>query len=168
MDNTATGTTLKANQLVIIDELFKSSTHVCVHKSVLQDRKKRLALDELVLLLKSALNARDRVLIEFNGKSKKPLSEPKLTSVFSCQSRTVGTHHCQTPRIETTHSIDAVWRRYIFYYTLMSLEVDDTNPPTGFAVRSAIPRKDLVSIIPLIKGNGGTDVIVSNVKQIIL
>ena len=34
---------------------------------MLQDRKKRLALDELVLLLKSAMNARDRVLIEFNG-----------------------------------------------------------------------------------------------------
>jgi hypothetical protein len=39
---------------------------------------------------------------------------------------------------------------------------------SGFAVRSAIPRKDLINVIPLIKENGGTDVIVMNVKQIII
>jgi len=117
---------------VIIAELFKSSTHVCVHKSVLQDRKKRLALDELVLLLKSAMNARDRVLIEFNVATQEMLAP--IIAVLPALKR---------PTVSTLYG-------------------------GGFAVRSAIPRKELVSIIPLIKDNGGTDVIVSNVKQIIL
>lgn len=103
VDNTATGATLAANQLVIVDELFKSSTHVCVHKSVLHDRVKRIALDEFVLLLKSALNARDRVLIEFNVTS--PDMLPSIISKLpALKQPTVSTLYGNSGKI-ATHSL---------------------------------------------------------------
>jgi ATP phosphoribosyltransferase len=34
VDNTATGTTLRANQLAIVDEITKSSTFLCINRTV--------------------------------------------------------------------------------------------------------------------------------------
>jgi ATP phosphoribosyltransferase len=75
IDNTATGSTLRANQLDVIDVVCHSSTHLCVNRSVLENPAKKNALDNFVLLLKAALNARERVLIEFNISSKIGLDE---------------------------------------------------------------------------------------------
>lgn len=67
VDNTATGTTLRANQLAIVDEITKSSTWLCINRRSLEDPRKHQALDEFVILLQSALNGREKALIEFNG-----------------------------------------------------------------------------------------------------
>ena len=44
---------------------------------------------------------------------------------------------------------------------------DPTGTPTGYAVKVAVPRADLPTLIPQIKARGGTDIIVTNPEQIV-
>lgn len=66
VDNTATGSTLAANQLQIIDTLMRSSTRLFVNPRALEDPVKREQIEHLVVLLTSVLEARRRVLLEMN------------------------------------------------------------------------------------------------------
>lgn len=66
VDNTATGATLEANGLAIVDEVMRSSTRLFAHRSALEDPEKKATLDHLVLLLRSVLEARRRVMLEVN------------------------------------------------------------------------------------------------------
>ena len=66
IDNTATGSTLAANRLTIVDELMRSTTRFICNKAALENPAKKKALDEIVLLMQSTLRAREKVLIEMN------------------------------------------------------------------------------------------------------
>ncbi|MFQ5985157.1 MAG: ATP phosphoribosyltransferase [Alphaproteobacteria bacterium] len=66
VDNTATGATLEQNGLEIVDELMASSTRLYVNPRVLDDPARRDAVERFVLLLKSVLEARKRVMVEVN------------------------------------------------------------------------------------------------------
>lgn len=66
IDNTATGETLKANGLVIIDEVMRSSTRLYANAIAMDDPVKRERIERLVLVLRSVLDARDRVMLEVN------------------------------------------------------------------------------------------------------
>ena len=76
VDNTASGSTLKANKLVIIDELMTSSTRVYANREALENRAKKERIGHLVLLLQSVLEARNRVMMEVN------VSEDQLEAVI--------------------------------------------------------------------------------------
>lgn len=73
IDNTATGTTLRANGLVIYETLMHSSTQLFIHRSVLDNPRKKQQLDNFVMLLSGALAAREHVLLEFNVPNKAAL-----------------------------------------------------------------------------------------------
>ncbi len=66
VDNTATGATLQANGLAVIAELMTSSTRLYANPRTLDDPTRRRRLDDLVLLLRSVMEARQRVLLEIN------------------------------------------------------------------------------------------------------
>jgi len=66
VDNTATGETLGANGLVVVDELMRSSTRLYAHPQALENGEKRARIETLVLLLRSVLDARERVMVEVN------------------------------------------------------------------------------------------------------
>ncbi len=66
VDNTATGETLRANGLEIVDELLRSSTRLYANPRALDDPEKRRIADEFVLLLGSVVEARSRVMLEVN------------------------------------------------------------------------------------------------------
>lgn len=66
LDNTATGSTLRANQLQIIDEVMRSSTRLYANHAALDDPAKRDAIDMLVLLCRSVIEARRRVMLDLN------------------------------------------------------------------------------------------------------
>ncbi len=66
IDNTATGRTLEANKLRIIDTIIKSSTRFIANKESLSDPWKREKITELEMLFRSILDARDRVMLEMN------------------------------------------------------------------------------------------------------
>ncbi|HEV2672144.1 MAG TPA: ATP phosphoribosyltransferase [Gemmatimonadales bacterium] len=67
VDNTATGATLEANGLAIVDVLMRSSTRLYAHRAALDDPLRRRCIDDLVLLINSVLEARRRVMLEVNA-----------------------------------------------------------------------------------------------------
>ncbi len=66
VDNTATGSTLQANNLEVVDELMTSSTRLYANPEVLRDPRRKEAVDRFVLLLSAVLEARRRVMVEVN------------------------------------------------------------------------------------------------------
>lgn len=66
VDNTATGATLAANGLTIIDELMRSSTRLYASRDAMRDPARRARIDDLATLLRSVLEARRRVMLEMN------------------------------------------------------------------------------------------------------
>ena len=66
VDNTATGATLRANGLVILDELMRSSTRLYASRQAWADPERRQRIEDLALLLRSVLEARSRVMVEVN------------------------------------------------------------------------------------------------------
>lgn len=70
VDNTATGSTLDANNLRIIDELMISTTRVYASKIAMDNPIKREQIERFVMLIRSVLEARKRVMLELNVSSK--------------------------------------------------------------------------------------------------
>lgn len=66
IDNTATGATLEANNLRIIDELMVSTTRLYASKSAMENPVKREQIERYTLLIRSVLEARVRVMLELN------------------------------------------------------------------------------------------------------
>lgn len=66
VDNTATGETLAANGLAIVDELMTSSTRLYASHGALEEPEKKTAIDGLVLSLRSVIDARKRAMLELN------------------------------------------------------------------------------------------------------
>lgn len=66
IDNTATGATLEANQLQILEEVMTSSTRLYANARALEDPVKRSAIENLTLCLESVMQARDRAMVELN------------------------------------------------------------------------------------------------------
>ena len=131
VDNTSTGSTLRANGLRIVDELMTSSTRLYAHPKTMQDPARREAVERLAMLLRSVLEARNRVMLEVN------VSADKLTAVIEA-----------LPCMREP--------------TVSSLYGD-----AGFAVKAAVPRDRLPLIIPEIKSRGGTDLVVTDLAQIV-
>jgi ATP phosphoribosyltransferase len=67
VDNTATGETLAANGLAIVEELMPSSTRLYASPGAVADPDKKGAIDGLVLSLRSVLEARKRAMLELNA-----------------------------------------------------------------------------------------------------
>jgi ATP phosphoribosyltransferase len=131
VDNSATGETLGANGLVVVDELMCSSTRLYAHPSALEHPEKRERIETLVLLLRSVLDARERVMVEVNVSA-------------DCLEAVIAVLPCMREP------------------TMAPLHGDQ-----GFALKAAVPRKDLPRVIPEIKARGGTDIVVSALAQIV-
>ncbi|MEX1311145.1 MAG: ATP phosphoribosyltransferase [Candidatus Sulfomarinibacteraceae bacterium] len=131
VDNTATGSTLEANNLVIVDELMASSTRLYANPAALTHPERRQAIDGLVLLINSVLEARRRVMVEVNVTAD---TLEAVLAVLPCMRRP----------------------------TISELAGGD-----GFAVKAAVPRTDLPTVMPKLKAAGGSDVVVTNLAQIV-
>jgi ATP phosphoribosyltransferase len=81
IDNTATGSTLDANNLRIIDELMISTTRVYASKDAMKNPAKREQIERFVLLVRSVLEARKRVMLELNVSSE---NLEKVIEVLPC------------------------------------------------------------------------------------
>lgn len=66
IDNTSTGSSLKANKLKVVDTLMESSTRFYANKAALSDEKKRALIEQLKMLFGTVLAARERVMLEMN------------------------------------------------------------------------------------------------------
>ena len=70
IDNTSTGSSLKANRLKIVDTLMESSTRMYASKEAMADPQKKQKIMELKMLFETVLNARSRVMLEMNVSEK--------------------------------------------------------------------------------------------------
>ncbi len=131
VDNTATGSTLRANQLGIVDVLMRSSTRLYANPQVLEDRDRRPVIDRLVLLLESVIAARRRVMIEVN------VDADKLDEIVD------------------------------FIPCMRQPTISPLRDSSGFAVKAAVPKEDLTSIVPELKARGGSDIAVAELAQLI-
>ena len=66
IDNTSTGSSLKANNLKIVDTIMESSTRMYASKEALKDPAKKQKIMELKMLFEAVLNARGKVMLEMN------------------------------------------------------------------------------------------------------
>lgn len=66
IDNTSTGSSLKANRLKIVDTLMTSSTRMYASKEAMKDPAKKQKIMELKMLFEAVLDARDKVMLEMN------------------------------------------------------------------------------------------------------
>ena len=131
VDNTATGATLEANGLEIVDEVMRSSTRFYANPRALDDPRHRERIEDLVLVLESVIEARRRVMLELNVDAG---GLDDLVAVLPCMRR---------PTVSRLHG------------------------DGGYAIRVAVLRDALPTLIPLVKARGGTDLVVTAPGQIV-
>lgn len=66
IDNTSTGRTLKEHNLKIIHNIMESSTRFIASGDALEDEDKKNKIEELKMLFRALLDARERVMLEMN------------------------------------------------------------------------------------------------------
>jgi ATP phosphoribosyltransferase len=66
VDLVATGSTLRANKLVVVDEIMRSSTRLYASPRAAGDARRGRAIEELAVIIRSVLEARRRVMLEVN------------------------------------------------------------------------------------------------------
>ncbi len=71
VDVTETGSSLRANRLRIVDTVAESVTVVVANPAALKDPWKKAKMDALVLMLKGALSAKEKVLLKLNAPKKR-------------------------------------------------------------------------------------------------
>ncbi len=131
VDIAASGDTLRSNNLVIVEELCRSSTRLYASTAAMKDPARAAAIERIVMLVKAALDARKRVMIELN------VSTESLESV-------VGILPC-----------------------MREATVAPLHRGGGFAVKAAVPRDTLPTLIPEIKARGGSDIVVTGLNLIV-
>ncbi len=71
VDLTETGSSLRANNLRIVDTILTSTTRLIANKAAMKNKAKRAKVEQLKMLLTAALDAQKRVLIKLNAPAKK-------------------------------------------------------------------------------------------------
>lgn len=66
IDNTSTGTTIRANRLKIVDTVMESSTQFIANPKIMDDPAKREMIEDLLTLMQGVINGRNKVLLEMN------------------------------------------------------------------------------------------------------
>ncbi len=66
VDNSSTGATLRANGLMVIDDVLRSTTGLYASRAALEDPELESRIADLVLCLRAVLDARQRVMLELN------------------------------------------------------------------------------------------------------
>ncbi len=131
VDNSATGDTLRANGLAIVDVLMRSSTRLIASARALENPALKARIDDLVMLIRSVLDARHRVMLELN------CTADNLPAIVE---RMPG---MRTPTVSPLHD------------------------GHGYAVKAAVARRDLALLVPELRAAGATDLVVTEIAQLV-
>jgi ATP phosphoribosyltransferase len=131
IDNTATGTTLRANRLVIIETIMRSTTRFICNKQAYEDPAKRQKLEEMKMLMKSSVQAKSKVLLEMNVSNE---NFQQVVSAVPCM---------RAPTVMQLHNGD------------------------GYAIKIAVPVKDVPQLIPKLVALGATDILEYRLEKIV-
>ena len=131
IDNTSTGSSLRANNLKIVDTLMTSSTRMYASKEALKDPEKKQKIMELKMLFESVLNARGRVMLEMN------VSKDKFDNLIKA-----------LPSMKSP--------------TVSPLFGDD-----GYAVKIAVKKSEVPTLLPKLQSLGATDVLEYALRKVV-
>ncbi len=67
IDVAASGATLEANGLIVCGELMRSSTRLYASRAAMKDPAKARRIEDIVMILRSVIDARKRVMLELNA-----------------------------------------------------------------------------------------------------
>lgn len=129
---TETGTSLKANNLRIIETILESSTRFIANKKAWNDKWKRQKMENIVMLLKGALSAEEKVGLKMNVPHK---SLKRVMSLLSAM---------HSPTI--SHLSDINW--YALEVIIDEKIVRDIIPKLKMAGASGIVEYQLNKVIP--------------------
>lgn len=132
IDNTSTGSSLRANNLKIVDTLMTSSTRMYASKEALKDPFKKQKIMELKMLFESVLNARSRVMLEMNV---------------------------------SRENFDGLMK------ILPSMKSPTVSPlfgDGGFAVKIAVKKSDVPTLLPKLQQHGATDILEYALRKVMM
>ena len=132
IDNTSTGSSLKANRLKIVDTLMESSTRMYASKEAMANPEKKQKILELKMLFETVLNARSRVMLEMN------VSKNDFDKLMK------GIPSMKSP-------------------TVSPLFNDD-----GFAVKIAVKKSEVPTLLPKLQSLGATDIVEYELRKVML
>lgn len=131
VDNTSTGSTLRQNRLTIVDELMRSTTRFICNKELLDDPWKRRKMEEIQMLMKSAMQAEAKVLLEMNVPKE---AFDRVVNNLPCM---------RSPTVSPLYNDE------------------------GFAVKIAVPSKEVPTLIPQLVAAGARDILEYKLEKIV-
>ena len=131
IDNTSTGSSLRANNLKIVGTIMESSTRMYASKVALADGAKRQKIMELKMLFEAVLSARGRVMLEMN------VTKDKFDTLVK------GLPSMRSP-------------------TVSPLFGDD-----GYAVKIAVQKSDVPTLLPRLQQFGATDIVEYELRKVL-
>ncbi len=132
IDNTSTGSSLKANRLKVVDTLMTSSTRMYASKEAMNDAEKKQKIMELKMLFETVLNARDRVMLEMN------VAEKDFDSLIK------GIPSMKSPTVSPLFG------------------------GNGFAVKIAVKKSDVPTLLPKLQSLGASDIVEYELRKVML
>ncbi len=132
IDNTSTGSSLKANNLKIVDTLMESSTRMYASKEAMADPEKKRKIMELKMLFESVLNARSRVMLEMN------VAKDKVDGLIK------GIPSMKSPTVSPLYGDD------------------------GFAVKIAVKKSEVPTLLPKLQSLGATDILEYALRKVMM
>lgn len=132
IDNTSTGSSLRANRLKIVDTLMESSTRMYASKEAMKNPSKKQKILEIKMLFEAVLAARSRVMLEMNVA--KADFDGLIKGIPSMKSPTVS-----------------------------PLFGDD-----GYAVKIAVKKSEVPTLLPKLQGLGATDILEYELRKVML
>lgn len=131
IDNTSTGSSLRANNLKIVDTLMESSTRMYASTAAMADPAKKQKILELKMLFEAVLNARGRVMLEMNV---------------------------------AKDTFDALVQ------ALPSMRSPTVSPlfgDSGYAVKIAVKKSDVPTLLPKLQALGATDILEYALRKVL-
>lgn len=130
IDNTSTGSSLRANNLKIVDTLMESSTRMYASKEALKDAEKKKKIMELKMLFEAVLSARSRVMLEMN------VGQKNFNRLVK------GLPSMKSPTISPLFG------------------------NSGFAVKIAVQKSEVPTLLPKLKSLGATDILEYELRKV--
>ena len=130
VDNTSTGSSLRANRLKIVDTLMESSTRMYASKKAMEDPEKKQKIMELKMLFETVLNARSKVMLEMN------VAKDKFDTLISALPS------MKSPTVSPLYNSD------------------------GYAVKIAVNKGDVPTLLPKLHSLGATDIVEYELRKV--
>jgi len=131
VDLTETGSTLRRNGMEIVDVLLESRTQLIANPTAHEDSEKRRAMEELMILLRGAVDARGKVLVKLNVRAE-----------------------------DLQQVIDLL-------PAMRAPTVSQLSEAGYVAVETIVPKSQINTLIPQLKGVGASDIIELPVTKIV-